>query len=180
MSLVVSGLARCGTSLMMQMLAAGGVPCSGRYPAYEHKRVIDGYATKILDPQDARSAPLPPDAKVIWLDRDTRQQALSHAKFLRLVVGVPLNREGRRQFETSLQRDRLRAMVAIGGRRPLLVLQFEDVLADPARAARCLGAFVGGAFDAQAAARQVLPRRPECASDMGIELRLMRAGRLAA
>ena len=34
-ALLVAGLGRCGTSLMMQMLAAAGLPCVGEFPAYE-------------------------------------------------------------------------------------------------------------------------------------------------
>lgn len=155
----------------MQMLSAGGIPCSGRRPAFESACVIDGYATKILDPQSPHSFPIPADARAIWLDRDLREQARSHMKFLGSIVGIPADRSVRRKFESSMRRDRPEAMAVIG-RRPLLTLRFESLLFDPAAAAASIGEFVGVPFDQQAAARVVLPRSGECRPDMSIELML--------
>jgi hypothetical protein len=36
--IVVAGLGRCGTSLVMQMLAAAGLPCVGSFPDFEDDR----------------------------------------------------------------------------------------------------------------------------------------------
>ena len=35
----VCGHGRCGSSMVMQMLDAGGFPCFGEYPAYEPEEV---------------------------------------------------------------------------------------------------------------------------------------------
>lgn len=169
--IIVSGFGRCGSSLVMQMLHAGGIRCTGDYPAFENAAAIaaPGVATKILDPH---RNPLPPGASIIWLDRDRAEQAKSHAKFNRLLLGLIAGREERRRIEASFSRDRHRAMAAFSG-RPMLRLQFEEVLRDPAAAAAQLAAFLGRAFDQGAAAKQVLPRGPACAPDLAIELLLM-------
>ena len=80
MIVLVCGLARCGTSLTMQMLQAGGMRCAGRAPAFEDFRAFaGGYsdswmreqaggAVKVLDPQlisRRQLAALP--AIAIWL-----------------------------------------------------------------------------------------------------------------
>lgn len=142
---VVAGLARCGTSLTMQMLHAGGIPCIGAYPDFEvdevNHRAVDpaflaqhpGHAFKVLNPQET---PLPtlPAAVLIWLDRDPEQQARSQAKFAHLTMGVPVpNRAHLRRWESGLRRDRGPALAQFGGWLKLL-LNFEDIIAQPLRA----------------------------------------------
>ena len=90
---VVAGFGRCGSSLVMQMLAAGGMrtPYSS-FPSYEIPHGIKvlmgelyGGAVKILDPHVHQ----PPKGHVyrfIWLDRDPVQQAKSMAKFWKVVM----------------------------------------------------------------------------------------------
>ena len=178
--IVVSGFGRCGSSLVMQMLAAGGVPCLGKYPAYESRQVLQPgrrQAVKILDPQRADPTPyaIPPDARVIFLTRDPSEQARSLAKFTSIMVGVSYSRDQRRALAVQLRDDWRLARRAIGS-RPLLVLSFESLLALPLVCARKLAEFVGGEFDVGAAARQVRPRTPECAAGMDMEIALMKEG----
>lgn len=91
--LLVCGSGRCGTSLVMQMLAAARVPIAGRYPMFEDHRTTsqcnpewvakqDG-AIKLLDPHRyfPRDFRFPPTARAIWLTRDKKQQAKSWFKF---------------------------------------------------------------------------------------------------
>jgi len=103
-TVLVCGHGRCGSSLMMQMLQAGGFPVFGDYPAFEPDEVgfsrntetllplIEGRAAKILDPQ-LTQWPALPNVRVIWLDRDRNNQALSQVKFMRWVgaEGIPDN-----------------------------------------------------------------------------------------
>lgn len=180
-TIAVCGFGRCGSSLVMQMLAAGGVPCLGEFPAFEDDLAREpmtaafasacaGRAVKLLDPQRVG---LPPGARVIWLDRDTAEQAKSFAKFLRMVAGRPCSRDQRRSIERGLFADRREAMRSIGGRQ-VLKLCFEQLLAEPAAAASQLGAFTDWpAFNAAAAAGAVRHRTPRCAPDMAMELRLL-------
>ena len=174
--IVVSGFGRCGSSLVMQMLHAGGVPCLGQYPAFEGRAAVaPGQAVKILDPHREAPAPypIPPLARVIWLDRDAREQAASHAKFVALTMGLHYDREHRRRLVAMLRADRPHALRAIG-KRPLLLLSFEGLLASPGTQAARLAAFVGSPlFDVAAAVRQVQRRSPRCAEGLAMELGLM-------
>lgn len=174
--IVVSGFGRCGSSLVMQMLAAGGVPCLGDYPAFESRAMAkSGEAIKILDPHRANPTPyaIPPGACVIWLDRDPSEQADSLVKFTRILMGFSYNREQRRALVRQLRADREQAMRAIGT-RPKMIVPFESLLSTPAAWAKSIGAFVGlDGFDIIAAAGQVRLRSPKCASGLDMELDLM-------
>ncbi|SFP62484.1 hypothetical protein [Sphingomonas rubra] len=121
-TIIVTGLGRCGTSLIMQMLAVGGLPMVGIYPdfeseAAEHERGAApslwlsrtaGRAVKVLDPHL-----VPPPAggayRAIWLTRDLDQQAASQIK----LIGAAPSRSMRRGTAQSLRRDEPRARHAV-------------------------------------------------------------------
>lgn len=178
---IVAGLGRCGTSLVMQMLHRGGMPCAGDWPSFEVREVAAkvkpefiaanaGRAVKVLDPQRVG---LPGDVRVIWLDRDHREQAKSHAKFMRLLTGHVYDRAGRRALEGQFVRDTRAAMDLIGS-RPVMRLRFEDVLRFPLIYAQLMGQFVRREdFDAEAAARAVVRRGPACLPGMDMETTLI-------
>lgn len=187
-TLVVAGLGRCGSSLTMQMLAAGGVECVGSFPSFEDERVktrvlaVDieawrGKSVKILDPQRLG---LPGDVRVIWLERNHHEQARSICKFAGAMMGLRSSREQVRNMERGLRADRATALRVIGS-RPLLVLHFERLVTWPADEVLKLRDFVqqGGhadAFDVAAAAAAVKRRSVLCESGLEIELALMREG----
>lgn len=97
LTLFVCGLGRCGTTLVMRMLAAGGAPVAGEAPTFErytHNELaapatlaeVRGRAVKVLDPQrlgffhplfDLRPR------HAILLSRDTAEQAKSQIHFVR-------------------------------------------------------------------------------------------------
>ncbi len=180
---IVSGLGRCGTSMLMQMLHRGGMPCVGPWPSFEVNEARAalapafvaanaGKAIKVLDPQRIG---LPADVRVVWLDRDHRQQAKSHAKFLQILSGAHYDRAGRRALAASLARDTSAALRLIGS-RPLLRMRFEEVLSDPRHAAFQLRSFIGdGDFDIDAAALAVRRRSAACAPGLDMEVSLMEA-----
>lgn len=181
-TIIVAGLGRCGTSMLMQMLHRGGVPCVGVWPAFEPEEswaptpefIADsaGKAVKVLDPQRVG---LPGDVRVIWLDRDHREQAKSHAKFMNAMLGRHIDRAGRRVLAAGMARDTQRAMEVIGS-RPLMRLRFEEVLQARLAVAYMLEAFIQRpAFDAEAAANAVLKRQATCTPGLDVELSLMRA-----
>ena len=95
-AIIVAGLGRCGTSLMMQMLDAAGVPCLGAYPAYEPSTVCfenypveiltTGRAMKVLDPHRI-NLPVLTDHVVLWMDRAAKHQASSMAKLIGPMAG---------------------------------------------------------------------------------------------
>jgi hypothetical protein len=112
-SIAVGGLARCGTTLMMHMLHAGGIPCMGSKPDFEvdefNNRPVkaaflerhSGHAFKLLDPH---RTPLPHGFRgvLVWLDRDPAQQAKSQAKFVHLMTGAPMaNRAQLREWAST-------------------------------------------------------------------------------
>ena len=179
---IVAGFGRCGSSLVMQMLAAGGMPTPySEYPSYEinisNTRVLmsalQGGAIKVLDPHVNRP-PVGPEYRWIWLDRDPVQQAKSMAKFWKAaMVEAPselppmpeFTRDQIAKLTEAFKRDRPRAngvMLKYTQCTGILKLRFEAILADPAGAAKKLNAFCGGGLDEKAMVAAVHPRGPEC------------------
>jgi hypothetical protein len=182
--IIVVGLGRCGTSLAMQMLHAGGIPCVGQRPAFEDARTITdidqslfndwaGHAVKILDPHLA-GVPAHIPAVAIFMQRRISEQAKSIAKFSHLVGGTP--RWKSRQMallEKGLISD-MRAIRQVLEPIPTLMLQFEEVLARPHEAALQMARHIGVALDLLCMAAVVKARSPLCAPDVSMELQLVR------
>lgn len=176
---IVSGFGRCGTSMVMQMLAAGGAPVVGTHPDYEVEEVmfdvlplswaqgLGDRAVKVLDPR-RHIPPKELETRYIWLDRNPKEQAKSQIKFLRQVVQV---RGRANRVAASLREDRKHA-VAFISRQPHMIFRFEEILAFPLQVAQRFGDWFPG-FDADAAARAVIRRSPDCAPDLRIEAALM-------
>lgn len=173
----VCGFGRCGTSLVMRMLEAGGLPpYDTGPPAYENHDILGnldwlhrcaGHTVKILDPQLIDPPPGLP-YRFIWLDRDLRQQAGSQIKFLSLFFkNIPRDRRAIRNLAKGMRRDRgpnLRLLRRISGEDPL-ILTFEGILTDPPGAAAALADFCGG-LDTGPMAAVVRPRPTDCLSGM--------------
>lgn len=169
---IVSGLARCGSSMTMQMLYAGGMECCGCAPAFEDLRVnglpadtswldrCDGMALKVLDPLTFR---LPPgEYRIIWLDRDIKQQAKSWVKFMRK-VGQIVPRSSTHKYRKLLQSRRDESLVYVTEMaQDVLFLRFERVLHNPMAEALRMAQFVGQDLDVMAMARTVVDRPVEC------------------
>jgi len=187
---IVSGFGRCGSTLVMQMLAAGGMPMSGEYPAFEDDaggllltdsltlavmQKLDGKAVKFLDPHRG-TIPRGPDYRVIWCSRDYHEQALSQAKFSEMMLGIRFDDIDR--LEQSYRDDKLAAIKSLiaCGVSGILDLRFENVLADPRGAAAEIAGYCGPGLDVSLMAAVARPRSPLCAPDMAIELSLMTGG----
>jgi len=177
--IVVAGYGRCGSTMVMQMLAAGGCPMTGEWPAYEVPESLelsaawlaehDGMAVKVLDPHK-HPFPAGPDYRVIWLDRNSEQQARSLAKFLGELVNLRLTDADVEKFRQSYRAERPKVMALfrdVGA--TVLPVRFESILLSPKTAAAQLAGFVGG-LDAAAMAQVVLPRSPECRPDLAVEM----------
>lgn len=180
---LICGFGRCGSSLVMQMLEAGGMPVTGAYPAFEHPETLNrggawlqqqvGKAVKVLDPQRG-GLPHGPKYRVIWLDRERTEQGRSQAKFVRLMMGLPGGRQTARAFAQSYVHDRPKAHAVFkAAGAPVLCLTFEGLLRSPYEAADLIAEFINPDLNAQAMARVVLPRPLACMPDMAIEARLM-------
>ena len=173
---LVCGLGRCGSSLAMQMLHAGGYRTSGDHPAYEDdiallpnrgtsslwQRHIGG-AVKLLDPHVNK---LPSDVpfRAIWLDREHGEQAKSQIKFAAWSMGLTIDRSARRKLQASYRRETPAALAALrrAGAGPVGFLTFEKMLARPHDSAMIIRDAVGGDLDIEAMVKVVVARAPEC------------------
>lgn len=187
--LIVAGFGRCGSSLMMQMLQAGGFPCFGSRPAYEDDvsmfcnltpdwlNLQRGKAVKILDPQLADHGMFFGIPRiVIWLDRDPEQQAKSFIKFGRLVCGLPFSRSAVRPLAKAFLKDRPLAHKALGiDQCKSLHVKFEDIIHSPHDvAAEIANLLYPVQFDQARAAKTVVRRNSDCLSGL-LELPLLSA-----
>jgi len=176
----VTGLGRCGTTMVMQMLDAGGVPVAGPPPSYEDRHLRpaytdvqwlyrrEGHVLKWTDPT-ATFVPAVHHGPIVWMDRDPEQQARSQLKLLSLGGHGPgFSRRERRAWVASVRADRTRGLAMARRRGDVKILRFEDVLRDPAGAAdalaRAFDAF--GHLDVHRAAAMVESRTPDCAPDL--------------
>jgi hypothetical protein len=179
--LVVSGLARSGTSMIMQMLAAGGMNAltDSERPADEDnprgyfefaaaKRMLRdtswiaeacGKAVKIVAPLVLR-VPLRMRCRVILMERDYVEILASQAKMIQR-RGAPLadspQRRERLLREYARAIERTREMLAARPDVRLLAMRHAEVLRDPLGAAREICAFAGGGLDCARMASVVDP-----------------------
>ena len=174
---VVSGLPRSGTSLMMQMLAAGGIPILSdglREPdednphgyhewepvkrlAADPERIAEaeGRAVKVIS---SLLPALPADRRyhVVFMRRPLAEVLASQAAMIRrLGTAKPA------VSETALaaaMRAHLAQVTAWLGRQPhmdVLGMDYHGVLTDPRGQAERIGRFLGLSLDASAMAEQV-------------------------
>jgi hypothetical protein len=185
-TIIVSGMARCGTSLTMQMLHACGLRCAGEYPAYEpqetntlHGPICPAWLSqfdvvKVIDPHRATFPRIA--GSVIWLDRNPAQQAKSQVKMIRMLCGLNVPNSSCLAMEKSLRSDRAKALHSFIG-MPVLHLSFEDAIDRPAYFARQIVDFCEGhhALNAETMAGCVVPRLagPKCEPGMDIEAELI-------
>lgn len=119
MIVVVGGFARCGSSMLMRMLRAGGIPAlaDDQEGGLEYHEAVelpdnhawlakaDGMAVKVLDPHRC-VVPRQYDARFILMRRNVHEQALSQEKFLRTVLpGLPVERGYAARLAKSLASD---------------------------------------------------------------------------
>ncbi len=178
---MVCGLGRCGTSMVMQMLAAGGAQVVGRSPAFEVDQAsripldkawlqsLGDQTVKVLDPHRTWRGQVP--ARAIWLDRDDREQARSQAKFMSMVGGVRVPAGAWKRIRPCLKADRKAALARLVC-MPVLMLRFESILSAPGGAAEQLADWFPE-LDVAAAAAVVQRRSPACAGGMDLELGLL-------
>jgi hypothetical protein len=175
--IVVSGLPRSGTSLMMQMLHSGGVEV-----VTDHVRTADtdnprGYfelekAKRIK--QDASWLPaargkafkmvsqllydLPPSERyrIIFMERDLDEMLASQEQMLRRLGRTPAPREEiRRSYELHLTR--LHEWLGRQGNMEVLRVRYNELVERPEEQAECVSRFLDGKTDAARMARAVDP-----------------------
>lgn len=185
---IVSGFQRCGSSLMMQMLAAGGMPVfhddGMGYPAFETQaqlhdagnpawmNAIDGYAVKWLEPMRQMPPVIAPTLRVLWMTRDHREQAKSAVKFMR-ACGIIVPSDARKGFEASYRRDESRSVDLWCARTFLLRVKFETLIEQPRATAERVKEFLAAeSLDVEAMAGEVFARPTRCLDGL-LELALM-------
>jgi hypothetical protein len=175
---IVSGLPRSGTSLMMQMLAAGGMPLltdQKRKPDIDNPR---GYCEwepiKLLPKEPNRideaerkavkvisqlllSLPRGRSYKLIFMERPLPEVLASQDEMLKRRGSIePVDPA----LLTSAFRDHMREVVAFLEQRediPVCRMGYRKVLADPSSSAQALRDFLGLDLNVQAMAREVDP-----------------------
>jgi hypothetical protein len=173
--IIVSGLPRSGTSLMMQILEAGGIEVvTDRRRAadvdnprgyHEFERVkklkedtswlpeIRGKALKMVS-QLLYDLPPTESYRVLFMQRDLDEVLASQEKMLAR-LGQPVAPRAEISRAYSLHLRRLHAWLADQGHIRVLAVRYADAVADPAAQAQRVDAFLGQRLDVAAAARAV-------------------------
>lgn len=186
---LVSGLPRSGTSMMMQLLAAGGLPIladGAREADADNPRGYLEYeaAKKARDTSWIREAGgkgvklvaqlLPnlvpgPDYRIIFMERNLGEVVASQAAMLsrqNLAGGSLSDRRLAATYRAQVQSAQ-NSLRRLGARCSVLGINYQEALADPEGTARRVNAFLGGTLDEAAMRRAIDPslRRQKLASD---------------
>ena len=176
---IVSGLPRSGTSVLMQMLAAGGMPVltDGLREADEDNprgyfefepvkkllqgsewlREVKGKAVKIVAPL-LPGLPRGIPCRIIFIERDLDEILDSQSKMIARggeAAAPDLERRELLKAEYARTVARVKAWLSRRPETAYLILEFAAVLADPAAAAASLGEFLDGRVDAKKVASLV-------------------------
>ena len=178
--IIVAGVGRCGSSLIMQMLVAGGVRLGGtgaKHPTYECSEytklphapwwlgACHGKVIKIINPGRYH----PPKGhlyKVIWAQRRLKNQTDSWMKWQERLI----EQKGRRRLDRSSMIDMLvkrsargmdsmRSLQPIGG---VHLVRFESALKLPNTTATEIAMYLGLDLDTEKMTSVVAKRSPEC------------------
>lgn len=174
---VVAGIGRCGTTMLMRMLHAGGMtPATDNQVGYETENMtvaqrdiasFDGKLVKWLEPSRFK-LPEGYDYKVIWMSRDFKEQGKSIAKWISPMV--PVKRQEIRKIAKSLPADYAACFRIFEQRKiPVLRLDFEKVLLAPYTTAVSVKEFFGIDLDLDKMKKEVINRHPGCMHDLDIE-----------
>jgi hypothetical protein len=192
--LAVSGITRCGSTMMMRMLHKGGVDVlADTHVGYEDARNTKlpheadwlfearGKAVKLLDPHQYT----PPILRhlgagyaFIFMTRNPKEQAKSIAKFFEFARGKRILKKGIMQLRDSVRADTTRSIGICNRRGPTIVVRFEDVITRPLTESQRIAEFVGEYrfnVDPQRMADVVIPRTTRCYDGM-LELQLKEDG----
>ena len=174
---IVSGLPRSGTSMMMQMLAAGGLTAftdakreadeSNPRGYFEHDRVkalakdstwlpeADDMAVKVVAPL-LRYLPAGPAYRIVFMERDIEEILRSQSTMLARDGRTSADREVlRRAYERQVAG--AKAWAARQKRTEFMAIAYQDVLADAAAATARVNSFLGGSLNESAMAEAVDP-----------------------
>jgi len=175
---IVSGLPRSGTSMVMQMLAAAGLPIltdqrrtadesnPRGYLEYELVKNLRndnswlstarGKAVKIIT-QLLPSLPMQHQYRILYVERDLDEVLASQRKMLARAGQESRIDDEQLRRTFSSQASRIRRWLARQPNVKLLTLEYRQIIADPAHAAATIANFLGGNLDPAAMAAEVDP-----------------------
>ncbi|MAI73090.1 MAG: hypothetical protein CMM01_19585 [Rhodopirellula sp.] len=176
---VVSGLPRSGTSMMMQMLAAGGAPIftDGNREADENNRRgyleadlvktlaknntwvrdCDGKVVKVVAPL-LQFLPQSVRFKVVFMTRPVAQVVKSQSRML-CRLGNGDSREDDRQMEISLRHEKQTALALLSYHQvQILQVEYANAVAQPVKTAGAVAEFLELPLDEIAMAEAVEPQ----------------------
>lgn len=163
---IVSGLPRTGTSLMMKMLEAGGVPVyvdnvreadednpGGYYELEDVKKVredtawMDSAVGRVFKMVSMLLFDLPEDRryKIVFMERNLDEVIASQRKMLERMGKTPTGQDdndAKRLFTKHLRE--IKEWLAAQGNIEVLYMPHRDVISDPAGCAAKVSAFLGG------------------------------------
>lgn len=177
---VVSGIPRSGTSLMMRMLEAGGIPAltdqirqgdahnpRGYYEYEPVKRLgenslwIESARGKGIKIIYRLLCHLPPsfEYRVIFMERDLREVFASQSDMLRSrgVQGAEQNQD-RLIAAFAAEVEEVRRWLAVQPNVQTLFASYNEIVRDPAQLTDEVSRFLGGDLDTSAMARVVEPQ----------------------
>jgi len=156
----------------MQMIHSAGGTVLGEYPFFEsglsEVPQQDGLSFKILRPLDIT---IPSgNYRVVWLDRNSKQQAMSELKFLKhqMNVDVPNLRDNLIVLHDTL---RIQALERLHTHGDILQITFEDLISKRETVEQ-LAQFLG-LSDIDKMLKQIIPRSAACLPDLQLETRLV-------
>lgn len=130
---IVTGLGRCGSSMVMQMLDAAGISVVGAPPFYEvDKARLSSFDPAWLACQDGKVVKIlalhrckipKKEYRVIYLYRDHKQQAQSQKKFYKLKFGKDSDKKA---ILSNVRRESKMCLKGAKIAGPVLSLKFED------------------------------------------------------
>lgn len=192
---IVTGMSRCGSSMTMKMLHAGGMPVvcdnfvsyelnDGRKCRVRRKYAMppiepghwlgdcQGKAVKVLDPHVFQ---VPPGFSYdfVFCTRDANEQATSMVKFLKAMGIAKGTLQEIYRLRSSLLEEEPIIVPWLKDTYPtcrLMVMSFEQTLRDPNAQAERLNTFFGGQMDAVAMAAVVHRRDFKCLPNLDHEL----------
>jgi len=184
---IVTGLRRLGTSMAMQMLHAGGLPCvhdaerirpdednprgyfemgkqdDGKQDGDQLQGVLlaEGKAIKRLLPSEIRCThklPAGPDYRIIFMRRPMPEVVASWKRFYHRRKGINQDGKPLLYFEEPIRRS-AKEIAKEFGVKPAQVLRvkYHDVIRDPKLAAAAMVEFLGVPLDVDAMAGAVDP-----------------------
>jgi len=177
--LIVSGLPRSGTSMMMKMLAAGGLPVltdeirtadvDNPQGYYEFERVkqietdqawLEGARGKVVKMIAALLKHLPPDYdyQVIFVQRQMAEILASQRQML-IRRGEPTDAISDERMAALFQKhvERVQAWLAEQPNFDVLYVHYNRILEEPLPHARRINEFLGGGLDVERMAAVVEP-----------------------